>query len=387
MTGDRFQRPSRRAPGEPLRCPHGEPRSAAPRSFLRAALALSSLAALTLSAAAAAADPASSRPAASPSAPAPKKATPADRDAARALAEQAFEKLQAKKYDAAIDLFTRAEERFHAPTHLLYIAQAQRKRGRLLDAAATYRKVLAEALPRDAPQPFRDAQEQARAELAPLVARTPKVRVEVTGADPSKAVIEIGGRVVLAGASTPFDPGPVLVRVTPLGGSPLDRSVVLTESDAAEVVVRFDLPASIPLAIPIVALGLGAAAGGASIGVGLYSRDLRVAAADACRELITCPKEQLDKAETGRTLRDAAIVTGIAGGAVLVAGVTLLLVRPGPKSTVEPPEAEAPPETTAGSSAPRSPRALSSPPRPAPPAGPTIALRAGPSFVSLVGSF
>ncbi len=355
-------------------------------------MAAFSLAAITLSAAPAAADPTSPRPAPSAAAASvPKKATPADRDAARALAEQAFEKLQAKKYDAAIDLFTRAEERFHAPTHLLYIAQAQRKKGRLLDAAETYRKVLAEALPRDAPQPFRDAQDQARADLASLVARTPKVRVEVTGTDPSKAVIEVGGRVVLAGASTPFDPGSVLVRVTPLGGSPLDRSVVLTESDSAEVVVRFDLPTPIPLAIPLVALGLGAAAGGASIGIGLYSRDVRVSAADACRELITCPQEQLDKAETGRTLRDAAIVTGIAGGAVLVAGVTLLLVRPGPKSTVEPPDAEAPPETAAGSSAPRAtaraPRTISSPPRPAPALGPTIALRAGPSFVSLVGAF
>lgn len=342
MTGDRFQRPP----------------------SLRASLAAAALATLALSSAPAAADPPASRPPAPAPSSAPatpsKKAAQADRDAARALAEQAFEKLQAKRYSAAIDLFLRAEERFHAPTHLVYLAQAQRKSGLLLEAADTYRKILAETLPRDAPQPFRDAQDEAKRELAPLLKRIPRVRVEVTGADPSSAVVEVAGRVVLAGAATTMNPGTVLVSVTPPGGARLERTVVLTESETSpEVVVRFEVPTSIPLAIPLAALGLGAVAGGAAIGLGLHARSMRVSAVEACRELLTCPQAELDKADNAVTLRDTAIATGIAAGVFLAAGVTLVLVRPAPKSTVDPPEAEAP----------------------------TIAVRAGPSFVSLVGSF
>ena len=83
-------------------------------------------AAMTLAAASAAADPppATTTSAAAPLAtPPPRKVTQADRDAARTLAEQGFERFQQRKYREAIVLFSKAEERFHAPTHVAYIAR------------------------------------------------------------------------------------------------------------------------------------------------------------------------------------------------------------------------------------------------------------------------
>ncbi|MEO5731351.1 MAG: hypothetical protein ABI134_10395, partial [Byssovorax sp.] len=45
-----------------------------------------------------------------------------DKAAARVLATQGAEALGASKYGEALDLVSRAEQMFHAPTHLLLIA-------------------------------------------------------------------------------------------------------------------------------------------------------------------------------------------------------------------------------------------------------------------------
>src|SRR5262249_42544203 len=144
-----------------------------------------------------------------------KKALAADRDAARALATQGFEKLQQKQYPEAITLFAQAEARFHAPTNLFYLAQAHDKRGELIEAAALYRKVAAETLAKDAPQPFRDAQAQSGSALEDVLRRTPKLRVEVKGAGAESAVVTVADRPVIAGAAPSYNPGTYAVRVSP----------------------------------------------------------------------------------------------------------------------------------------------------------------------------
>jgi hypothetical protein len=319
-----------------------------------------------------AARPAPPAPTSAPLAPVaapPKKPTAAERDAARALAEQGFEKLQAKKYADAIALFTKAEEHFHAPTHLFYIAQAHEKRGELIEAAEVYRKVAAETLARDAPQPFRDAQAQAGPALESAVRRTPRLRVDLSGAGAADARVTAGDDTIAPGVSAPRDPGTYLIRATAPDLAPAERSVVLREG-AGEVVVTIELRRPISLAWPLAAIGLGLAAGGVSLGLGLDSHYTALDADNACRNVLVCPPEQLSKMALARQLRDASIGTGIAGGVALVAGITLLLVRPSHRTSVDPPDA--------APSAVVSPSTVSTP---------IVALHAGPWFTGVTGSF
>src|SRR6185503_6053716 len=77
-----------------------------------------------------------------------------DRDKARALAEQAGDALDARKFSQAIDLVTQAETLYHAPTHLLIAAEAHEGLGALVEAAEIYERIVAEPLPAGAPPAF-----------------------------------------------------------------------------------------------------------------------------------------------------------------------------------------------------------------------------------------
>lgn len=296
------------------------------------------------------------------SAEAPKKVTQADRDAARTFAEQGFEKFQQRKYSDAIALFLKAEEHFHAPSHVAFIARAHERRGELIEAADTYRKLLAEPLAKDAPQPFRQAYAEASPALEAIVRRIPKLRVDVTGEGADRARITASDRPFTAGVSTPTNPGTVIVRVITDDPTPLERTVTLPEKNT-EVTVHFEIARPYSIAWPVSALALGFAGGAASIATGIYSHNLAVGAERFCSNMVECPQAQLDQMAESQKLRDVSIGAGIAGGVFLAGGVTLLILRHGPRSSVEPPSASA----------------LAS--------SPNLAVRVGPSFVGVSASF
>ena len=314
------------------------------------------------------ATPATTPPAASPPAT-PRKVTQADRDAARTLAEQGFEKFQQRRYDEAIALFSRAEERFHAPTHVAYIARSHEKRGELLEAAALYRKLLAETLPRDAPQPFRDAQSEAGPALEAILRRTPRLRVDVTGPAAAQATITAADRTLPPATPTPWDPGTVLVRVTAPDLAPLERTVVLPER-AADVAVRFELARPRSLLGPLGALVVGLGGTATALATGFAGRAMQADALRICSDQIVCSDTSLDAQKRqlaeAKQLEGTAIGAGIAGGVFLAAAVTLFVLRPTSKSTVEPASAASP---TAGL------------------VRPTFVLRAGPAFTGVSGTF
>jgi hypothetical protein len=104
------------------------------------------------------------------------------REEARALADKGYAELQRGRYDAAIELFSKAEARFHAPTILLMIADAQVKAQRLIEAKATYERIASESLVNYAPQEFFDAQKKARAAATSLISRIPRLTIRVSGA-------------------------------------------------------------------------------------------------------------------------------------------------------------------------------------------------------------
>lgn len=356
------------------------------RARLRLAEPARSFSAIALLAAIATIGPAAS--ADPPKADPPKKVTQADRDAARALAEQGFEKFQQRKYADAIALFSKAEEHFHAPPHVAFIARAHEKRGELVEAADTYRRLLAEPLARDAPQPFRDAHAEAGPALASIERRIPKLRVDVAGDGADRARITASDRPMKPGVASPTNPGQVVVRLTADGVGPLERTVVLPESNA-EVTVRFDLARPYSIAWPIAALTLGVAGGAAAIATGVLSHDKEAAADRVCAGMVECPQAQLDQMAQARTLRSASIGAGIAGGVFLAGGVTLFLLRRGPHSTVEPDSAvgSALSPITVTSTASAASGASERESAGSPSFSPSIALRVSPSFVGVTGSF
>src|SRR5687767_9631626 len=70
-----------------------------------------------------------------------------DRDAARKLADKGAELFDAGRYEESVEYFRKADERVHAPTFVLAIAQAYAKTGKLVEARDQYQRVIDEKLP------------------------------------------------------------------------------------------------------------------------------------------------------------------------------------------------------------------------------------------------
>jgi hypothetical protein len=173
-----------------------------------------------------------------------------DRATARAAATGGAKALEEGRFEDAINLFRRAESLIHAPPHLLYIARAQAKQGKLVSAQETYLKVTRETLGPDAPKAFTDAQAEAAAELGKLEPRIPTLRVDVEGAGSEDVTLTIDGVAApsaMIGLARPIDPG--------------KHQLQAKTASAASDVVSVELPEGGPQSIKI-ALRNGAKAGG-----------------------------------------------------------------------------------------------------------------------------
>ena len=136
--------------------------------------------------------------------------TDEERAGARSMAQQGAEAFQQERWQDAVDLFSRAQSLVEAPPHLLYIARAQEKLGKLVEAQEAYIKVTRSQLAADAPPAFRDAQLSAAEELAALKPRVPQVTVLVKGEGAELAEVQVDGNPIpsaFIGVQRPTDPG------------------------------------------------------------------------------------------------------------------------------------------------------------------------------------
>jgi hypothetical protein len=264
---------------------------------------------------------------------------------ARALALEALENIKSNDYKAAIEKVTEAEKLYHAPTHILILAQAQEGLGHLADAAATYDRLIAEPLPESAPEPFRKAQGTAKERLRVLLARVPSVLVAVKGVSPSKASGTIDGKKIdlAAESAIRLDPGEHAIRVEAPGREPFERTVTLPEKGGV-VVVEATLAGSggpedekpkggdvAPVKTSsagrgagIVLIGLGVAGVGVGAVTGILSLG-KVSDIDSkCPNKHCTPEEQSD-IDSAKTMGTVSTIGFIAGGVGLVAGVVLLV--------------------------------------------------------------
>jgi hypothetical protein len=270
------------------------------------------------------------------------------RTAARARGEQGLQLFEAKRWGDAYAAFREADALYHAPTLTLFMGHCERNQGRLVEAKALYGKLVSEPVPVAAPEQFRKAQAQARAELDALGTRIPKLFAVATGPAGEGALFEVDGVAVDAGAlaaGVEVNPGRHAVAAKSSGAS--GRSSV-TVAEGEESRVQIALLAEEPAAakdgggeargrrgsiLPgVVALGaggvftaIGAITGGLAAGKvsDIKSRCRTIGGAEHC--LVS----DIPARDSAQTLITVSTVGLVAGGALLLAGTGLVILRPG----------------------------------------------------------
>jgi hypothetical protein len=307
--------------------------------------------------------------------------TEQERAGARVAAQEGHKAFFEQRWADAIDLFTRAESLVHAPPHLLYMARASEKLGRLVTARELYMRIVKENIASNAPRAFANAQDQARQELPELERRIPHLTVKVSGAEAGeKFVVLIDGKelpAALVGLPTPLDPGEHSVSAQAQGKSAEAVKVTLEEGQrqSIDVALEHDAGARLPaegqnepvqtgepsdapavagetLSDPevdtggqhsssgggmrigsYVALGVGAVGLGAGVLFTLQSSAKRKEVLEICPDPSSCPISRRSEVEdlnsSAGGLRTLATIGYIAGGVGIAAGVALFFLSSG----------------------------------------------------------
>jgi hypothetical protein len=166
--------------------------------------------------------------------------TDQERAAARDAASAGVTAFDAGRYEQAIDSFSRAEQLVHAPTHLLFLARAQSKTGKLVAAHENYLKIARETLAPGAPKAFADAKAAAEQERPQLDARLPSVTIAVQGGSASDLEVQMDGTqlpAAMVGIPLPVDPGPHVFQASAAAGESAPVTVTLAEGGKQTVLL------------------------------------------------------------------------------------------------------------------------------------------------------
>jgi len=169
--------------------------------------------------------------------------TDLERATARDAANNGRAAFDAGKYEKAIDYLSRAEQLVHSPTHLLFMARAQAKLGRLVAAHETYLKITRETLAANAPKAFVSAQTAAEQEQDALDERLPSITVTLQGDTKAPDVsVQMDGTTLPAamiGIPLPADPGEHVFKAS--GPTIASEPVTVRVAEAAKQTVTLKL--------------------------------------------------------------------------------------------------------------------------------------------------
>jgi hypothetical protein len=289
--------------------------------------------------------------------PADDESTPAEEAkgrGARAIEKgrQALALYEQKEWKQAHALFIEANADYHSPVLLLYAGRCQRHLGGLRAAKILFRAVAEASFEADAPPAWHEAQRDAANDLAALDREIPRLVVEVRGATAATR-IAVDGYDAVAGAAVEVDPGKHRIVVVD-GERRQTQALSLGPGSTRRVVFdlrakRRRLPAPEPPHVPpppeglapgdiagIVLTSLGATA----LAVGAALGGVALAKSSAAEEELplscieqNCPSHEQaaieERFDEAYRLASAADGLLIGGGVTLVAGVVLLIVRPG----------------------------------------------------------
>jgi tetratricopeptide (TPR) repeat protein len=210
------------------------------------------------------------------------------RDRSLAKAKEGLESYRAERWQEAYERFTEAEQLYHATSVVLYLARCQRKLGKPSEARVLYEQILAEPPAENAPLPLIDAYRSAERELG-------EVRAELAAAQRAPASV----------APALDAPAPGAKAVTPTPNTRQREGSLLPG---------------------VIALGLGAA----GVGIGSITGILTLSKASDLKQQV-CPNITCFSDLKSETIALGNVSTGafIAGGAAVIAGVILVVVRPG----------------------------------------------------------
>ncbi len=287
------------------------------------------------------------------------KADPANtspKDAARKLFERGTKALDDGDAATAVAALTEAESIFHAPTTLFHLARAQTALKQLVEAEATYKKVVDEKLPAKTSDAFKKAQTDSAANLKDLATRIPKVLITVEPNDAANVVVTMNGSPLSGltlGIPGSINPGTytfeaqadgmtaaklvvsvserttadVKLLLSPVGKPPIESNVKVRASEDEWPPARV---ASIPIMITGGALLV---AGGTLFGLSAMRRS------EADARYVECPdcEAEVTSIDDEATLFGNLGIGFVAGGgAALLSGILMVALIGGDTGEVEP---------------------------------------------------
>lgn len=288
--------------------------------------------------------------------------------AARALANGGMIAYQAGDFKAAEENLSRAFASFPAPTLALWSARALEKLGKLVEAEDRYRAAERASVNTGEPETQRKAKIDARKERAELLPRIPTLKVNVEGTSLAEVIVRVDGvaiandrlqeqilvnpgertvsaergprieqaRVTLAPSEhktvvLKFEssPRPNQALDAYLSDREVEPAPAATRSEAQDWAMSSDLSGW--RTVGWVAVGLGGAAVLTSGALAIVANGKRDDFADQCPDNVCpvgVPTSVRDDVKSYNSLRTVSTVGWIAGGALMIGGVGLLIALP-----------------------------------------------------------
>jgi hypothetical protein len=284
----------------------------------------------------------------------------ATRAAARELGYSGVRAYQDGEYAVAQQRLEQAFQLLRVPSLGLWSARALVQTGKLVAAAARYREILGLAVSSGKEAVQKQAQLEAKQELAQLEPRIPRFGVQLVGAAGQEVQLSVDGALLPAlGAAErrPIDPGSHEL-VARRGAQRVEVRFELAEGAERVVVVDFEQAAAGKLGAPRsasdaggtsaqarrltltwVALGVGGAGlvFGASTGLAALAKKNSLEDEEKCRDN-ECDPSARGSISTYDTLRTLSTIGFVVGGASAATGAVLFFTSE-PAGGAEPPRA------------------------------------------------
>lgn len=271
------------------------------------------------------------------------------RELALEMGRKGIELYNAQRFEDAFDKFQNAESLVHSPVFVLYMARIERRRGRWVAALGRYDTILREPPPEDAPEAWARARKEAELERTQLAEVTPELAIDVGPAPPQQVSLWIDGQLVPGWQSRPLlvDPGNHVVAGQWGAHSAHAQVQAVARNKQVATRLAFPVPPPPPTPAPIVPkrpptperapstqettgwvlVGIGGAAGLATLGVGIAALVHHGNFSELCFD-DRCPRALEDDVALHNRLSQATLGLGLSSAILLAAGVIVDLTAP-----------------------------------------------------------
>lgn len=174
-------------------------------------------------------------------------------DMARSMGEEGLALFGKGQWQESFDRFQKAEELFHAPTLVLYMARCKVNLNQWLEARALYRRIDSEKLPVNASAAFVSAKKQAAEELATLMPKIPVLVLQVENAPENGVQIRLDGHETEPDRlrnGLEVDPGEHVAHISAEGRNPTTHTLLVQPAKTTRSSVALVIATEISEAIP-----------------------------------------------------------------------------------------------------------------------------------------